>query len=131
MEEVFKDNNITYEIISDTEVRVNRAPEEIAACIIPDCVTYNDKQYKVTSIGDWAFYGCCLTSITLPATLTSIGYEAFRDCSKLRKVTCRTKKEPLIGEFCFDGGPNNRVLVIGKDINVNLELWGRCKALRK
>lgn len=33
---------------------------------IPDVATYNGQTYAVTSIGEWAFSGCCgLTSITI------------------------------------------------------------------
>jgi formylglycine-generating enzyme required for sulfatase activity len=41
----------------------------------------------VTSIGDWAFSGCSLTSVTIPDSVTSIGYAAFRECSGLTSVT--------------------------------------------
>ena len=42
----------------------------------------------ITSIDDKAFYGCSgLTSLTLPAGITSIGDEAFRDCSGLTSLT--------------------------------------------
>ena len=42
----------------------------------------------VTSIGDWAFC-CCdsLTSIVIGNGVTSIGYEAFADCNSLTSIT--------------------------------------------
>ena len=41
----------------------------------------------VTSIGDNAFCDCSwLTSVTIPASVTRIGYNAFRDCDKLTAV---------------------------------------------
>lgn len=51
---------------------------EITDLVIPN---------SVTSIGNYAFYGCSgLTSITIPNSATSIGYGAFDGCSGLTSV---------------------------------------------
>ena len=43
---------------------------------------------SVTSIGDFAFYGCTsLTSINIPDSVTSIGVRTFEDCTHLTSVT--------------------------------------------
>ena len=55
---------------------------------IPSTVTYNSTTYSVTSIGSDAFYECTgLTSVTIPNSVTSIGGGAFGDCSGLTSVT--------------------------------------------
>ena len=57
------------------------------AVVIPEEVTYMDKTLKVTSIGYLAFCNCSrLTSITISNSVTSIGIEAFRTCQRLRYV---------------------------------------------
>ena len=57
----------------------------------------------VTSIGDYAFYGCSsLTSVTFPDSVTSIGYSAFDGCSSLTSVTI-PDSVTSIGNLAFYG----------------------------
>ena len=56
--------------------------------VIPVSVTYNGEIYSVTTIGDYAFYGCTsLTSVTIPNSVTSIGNLAFYYCRGLTNIT--------------------------------------------
>ena len=55
--------------------------------VIPESVTYSGTTYSVTSIGDYAFYGCTgLISIEIPNSVTSIGNNAFRGCTGLTSI---------------------------------------------
>ena len=60
---------------------------------------------KLETIGESAFNGCkVLSSITIPASVTSIGKQAFYGCTKLETVTfAKGSKLETIGESAFNG----------------------------
>ena len=60
---------------------------------------------SVTSIGEYAFYLCGLSSITIPKSVKSIGYHSFRNCSSLTTVTCLAEEVPNTDSSCFLGVP--------------------------
>ena len=67
-----------------------------------DCY-YRDFQTSNDVVGDFAFYGCSrLTSLTLPAGITKIGYSAFEDCSGLTSLTLPDGITE-IGSYAFSG----------------------------
>ena len=74
---------------------------------------------SVTSIGEWAFYGCdSLTSVTIGNSLTSIGKWAFYSCSSLTSITI-PNSVTSIGYAAFTGTPwynniSDGVIYLGK-----------------
>lgn len=55
--------------------------------VIPETVTWEDKTYTVTAIGDYAYYRTAdVTSVTLPNTITSIGKYAFFECTGITEL---------------------------------------------
>ncbi len=54
--------------------------------IIPSTVSNNGVNYTVSAIGAYSFQYTSITSITLPNTITSVGYLAFYGCNNLTKT---------------------------------------------
>ena len=78
---------------------------EIYRCAFKDCsgLTSITIPSSVTSIGYYAFYNCSgLTSVTIPDSVTSIGYYAFYNCSGLTSVTIGNGVKS-IGYYAFRG----------------------------
>lgn len=60
--------------------------------------------YAVTALGDNLFQDSKVTSVTLPASVTSIGWFAFYGCASLQTVTMG-EAVSTIGYAAFDGCP--------------------------
>ena len=78
----FEKNGIYYNIEGD-HVSVTYSGNGVytGSVSIPSQVTYDGVTYPVTAISEWAFEGGeCMTSLTIPSSITSIGEYAFIDC---------------------------------------------------
>ena len=80
----FTVGELTFETTSPTELMLVKADTSVAHLRLDSTFTYEEHTYKLTSIGDRAFEGCtALKSITIPNSVTSIGYGAFLGCDNL------------------------------------------------
>lgn len=74
---------LTY-TITNGEVTITGCDDpRIMEMIIPSTID----GYPVTNIGDKAFQACGIKSITIPDSVTSIGYRAFSGCWNLTSIT--------------------------------------------
>ena len=85
--------------------------------IIPSTISYNGTSYDVTCIGDSAFWGCSLTSIHIPESITSIESCAFTYCSSLKSISSSNTTAPTLSTATYPNGvfdrlPNNGTLHI-------------------
>ena len=90
LDENSKDNQgLTYTLNADHTATVanyyNNTPDGVID--IPDTVTKDNIDYTVTAIGNNAFESLNVSSVFIPATVTSIGPFAFRFCKFLATVT--------------------------------------------
>ena len=85
---------------------------------------------SVTSIGDDAFYGCeSLTSVTIGDSVTSIGDDAFSGCSGLTSVTI-PDSVTSIGEWAFSGCSGLTSVTIGDGVtSIGKRAFSGCSGL--
>lgn len=124
----FTYGKIRYVVTGDGEVEVGRqnANAVSGSLMIPNYVEDNKRnRYRVTSIGESAFFKCSnltsvtipnsvttikkaafndcgITSVTISDSVTSIGYAAFAVCKRLRKVEI-PKNVKSIEDYTFSG----------------------------
>ncbi len=86
----FTKDALTYEIISENQVKVIGCQISATTVNIPESVSPENSStnYIVTTIGNSAFDNCVyITNITIPNTITKIETNAFKRCKGLSSIT--------------------------------------------
>ncbi len=87
--------DLTYQLDHSTGALTIRGSGRMGSNSSGDAPWYSNKDIItsvtitgfVTTIGDYAFYGCgSLSSVTIPDSVTSIGYYAFAECTSLTTI---------------------------------------------
>lgn len=111
-------NGIHYNIISTTEKTVMTTPGNdsgpinnvVGSLVLPETVVIRGETYKVTEIGRRSFMNnTALTSVTFPASITKVGYDAFWECSNLSKVEAANLQSWCNIDFEMDEGAGHGI----------------------
>jgi hypothetical protein len=123
---IFATNNedirIFYKITSDSEKTVAVTSEQMNGSYncelkISTGITCNGVTYKVTAIGNRAFYHSNLTKLTIPNTIKKIGAEAFLGSTLPTNIVI-PNGVTSIGEFAFNQCKTIKTVNIPTGLNV-------------
>jgi sorbitol-specific phosphotransferase system component IIA len=123
----YKGQTLKYEVTAENEVSVKKLDDNpLGDVVIPSKVTLGKKKYKVTRIGDEAFYNRdFLQNVVIPNSVTSIGEKAFLGCKNLQSVVI-PNSVTSIGREAFGGCENLQSVVIPNSVtSIGREaFWG-------
>ena len=93
-------NGVYYILSSDNQATITHDDKYSSSysgfVTIPMTITYNGRTYRVTCIGDKAFYECKdLASVSIPTSVRAIAGQAFQGCSGLTSITIPTSVETI------------------------------------
>ena len=81
-------------------------PDYSGRVVIPATVTYNGTTYNVTEIGKYVFRDCPVTEVILPEGLKKIGRQQFWGCDNLKSITIPSSVTE-IGYDAFNSNAEN------------------------
>lgn len=126
------DGGFVYSLDTKTqEASLDRYRGDAMEVVIPNFVTYEGVEYKVTSLGSGGcFEGCrSLTSVVIPSSVTSVGDYSFSNCFSLRSVVIPSSVTSL-GSNCFNGCSSLMSVVISSSVtSLGSGCFNGCRSL--
>lgn len=99
----FSYGNFTVKVVKKNSVRIQRGRGS-GNVNVPNRIKKNNKNFKVISIADKAFYKSKIKSVTIGSEVKNLGANSFAYCKKLKRVVFKGKT--LIGKHSFKGCNN-------------------------
>lgn len=84
-------DGLKFKILDEASVAVSKISDNnnpSGVLNIPSKVNFDGKNYTVTTLPGWSFFGCKeLTEVIIPGSVTKVDIWSFSSCPKLEKVT--------------------------------------------
>ena len=130
----FESAGIYYNITGNNTVEVTYSDRDnntySGSISVPETVTNNGTEYSVTTIGESAFKGSAVTSVSMPESITSIDYDAFYECTNLESVKI-PNTVTSIRHSAFQYCCNLESIIIPSSVNsIGISAFSECKALK-
>ena len=103
-------DGIIYSLYDDNTAYLGDGQGATGDVTLPTVITYEGKEYTLTSIGFSAFSCATIGSITIPNSVSTIGDYAFDGCKSLQSVTIGAFVQS-IGKGAFKGCGNLKEMV--------------------
>ena len=115
---VDKKTKATYKVTTSNTVQYVKASSKKAKIVkVPSTITVNGVKCQVTSIAPKAMKGNKkLTKVVIPASVRTIGAQAFAGCKNLKNITIQTPylTKKSVGAKAFKGISNKAVIKVPK-----------------
>ena len=97
---------------------------------IPETISCNNKTYRVTSIGNRAFYRCdALTSVVIPNSVTNLSNRAFYGCSALTSITIPNSVTTIEGNAFYECTGLSEIIIPSSVTSIGENAFGYCSGL--
>lgn len=128
----FESDGIYYKVMSLDKMTVGVTKGDknyTGKVVIPSTVSYNDRTFTVTQILGESFESSTVTEVSLPKTITFIGYKAFSLTSRLKGIELPTEQPLRIVDYVFSGTGLESIVIPDNVTELGRYVFQSCKSL--